>query len=253
MEHNAKRRFRLSKISLIHYIKLVFRSGLFLLVLGNYLFNRSGEPVLELIRRPDRSILLQLIWLIFMVEMLLRFIPSRWESMGSQKQFSRNYRPRKGGTVRLPTPLTMLAVIAAWTALNGAIGALYFSGIIDEGILLLVCLAYAVCDMICILFFCPFQTWFLKNRCCASCRIYNWDYAMMFTPLLFIPTMYTWTLLGFALLLLIRWEIAVHTHPERFSVTTNASLACANCPEKLCQHIKQLKNWLKTRQNFDVF
>ena len=69
---------------------------------------------------------------------------------------------------------------------------LYENGfdIIDEGVLWLVCLFYGVCDMICILFFCPFQSWFLKNKCCCTCRIYNWDYAMMFTPLFFI---YLWT------------------------------------------------------------
>ena len=38
--------------------------------------------------------------------------------------------------------------------------------------------------VICILFYCPFQMWFLKNRCCVNCRIYNWDYAFLFTPFL---------------------------------------------------------------------
>ena len=96
--------------------------------------------------------------------------------------------------------------------------------------------------MICILFFCPFQTWFMKNRCCAVCRIYNWDFAMMFTPYLFIPNGYTWSLLGMSLLLLIRWEITVHRHPERFAENTNAALSCKNCEEKLCHHKKQLQH-----------
>ena len=101
--------------------------------------------------------------------------------------------------------------------------------------------------MICILFFCPFQTWILKNRCCGVCRIYNWDYAMMFTPFVFIPNAYTWSLLAMSLVLLSRWDITLHMHPEWFSDRTNANAQCRNCKEKLCQHKKQLKSfWEKT-------
>ena len=40
--------------------------------------------------------------------------------------------------------------------------------------------------------------------------------------------------LGLALVVLLRWEIAVALHPERFDERTNASLRCANCTDKLC-------------------
>ena len=119
------------------------------------------------------------------------------------------------------------------------------SGEFDKGILILIAIAYSVCDIICILFFCPFQTWFMKNRCCATCRIYNWDFAMMFTPFIFIPNWYTYSLLGCALILLLRWEITYKLHPERFSVSTNGCLDCSKCKEKLCQHKKQLRGFLK--------
>ena len=81
----------------------------------------------------------------------------------------------------------------------------------------------------------------MKNRCCTVCRIYNWDFAMMFTPLVFIPNVYTWSLLGMSLLLLLRWEITLRRHPERFSDRTNACLSCQNCTEKLCHHNKPLQ------------
>lgn len=87
----------------------------------------------------------------------------------------------------------------------GGIGILYFADLIDEGILLLISLFYSVYDMICILFFCPFQTWFMKNKCCTICRIYNWDFTMMFTPFIFVLGMYTWSLLFIALALFITW------------------------------------------------
>jgi hypothetical protein len=118
-------------------------------------------------------------------------------------------------------------------------------GIFDEGIMLLLSSAYSVCDMVCILFFCPFQTWFLKNKCCATCRIYNWDYAMMFTPLFFVAKPYTWGLLGLSVALLVRWEVTFYRHPERFCETTNEYLRCANCSEKLCSHKKQLQSLWK--------
>ena len=92
----------------------------------------------------------------------------------------------------------------------------------------------------------------MKNRCCTTCRIYNWDYAMMFTPLLFIPNIYTWTLLGTALGLLLQWEIKRRRFPERFSPCSNEFLSCANCTEKLCRHKRQLRSFIR-KHNFDRF
>ena len=68
---------------------------------------------------------------------------------------------------------------------------------------------------------------------------------MMFTPLVFIPNLYAWSLLGLALLLLIQWEVKLHIHPEWFSDKCNGSLSCANCQEKLCQHKTQLQRFWK--------
>ena len=177
--------------------------------------------------------------------MLFRFIPSRLESPGCQKVFKKRFIPTEVKKTKLTSWKSTLAVALSWFALNGAIAALYYTNVIDEGILIIISLAYSVCDMICILFFCPFQTWILKNKCCTTCRIYNWDYAMMFTPLVFIPSIYTYSLLGCALLLLLRWEIAYKVHPERFSTSTNKCLDCSRCKEKLCSHKKQLQSFLQ--------
>ena len=69
---------------------------------------------------------------------------------------------------------------------------------------------------------------------------------MMCTPLIFIPTIYTWSLVLMSLVLLAKWEITYHLHPERWSPQTNQSLSCAMCEEKLCQHKTQLKTlWKK--------
>ena len=140
---------------------------------------------------------------------------------------------------------TMLVALI-WICFNGVFGLLHMLGIFDDGIMILIASAYSVCDMICILFFCPFHSWFLKNKCCSACRIYNWDYAMMFTPLFFVRRAYAWSLFLLSLVLLLRWEITFFRHPERFSENTNDYLKCANCSEKLCTHKKQLHRlWLQ--------
>lgn len=238
----------LSRISALHYCKLVFRAGLFLAATAVYLYSRltaGAAPYGFEAFGP----LLAAIWLIYAAEMLLRFFPSSLESMGCQKQFARNFLPAGPGEVPKPQlqrhKTTALTVAALWALLNAVIGALYFGGLIDREILFLISLAFAVCDMICILFFCPFQTLMMKNKCCGSCRIYNWDYAMMFTPLVFVKSLYTWSLLGLSLLLLLQWEITYHRHPQRFSQATNGRLACAHCKEKLCSHKKSLQKFLR--------
>ncbi len=230
---------KLSKISFLHYVKLVLRSLLFIAVLVTYILDRTEVLTYN-------AIIPAIVWVFFVVEMFFRFFPSRLESMGCQKQFARNYDPV--GDASKPENQSWretAIVILVWLILNGVIGALYYAGILDRGILILIAIGYSVCDIICILFFCPFQTWFMKNRCCTTCRIYNWDFAMMFTPLVFIPSLYTYSLLGCALVLLVRWELSYRLHPERFSPSTNRCLDCSRCEEKLCSHKTQLRGYLR--------
>ncbi len=224
-----------SAVLVLHYVKLGLRSFLFLMMLVFYILDRTDVLA-------SFYPLLNLVWLFFVVEMLMRFFPSRLESMGCQKQFRRNYRSASPGAKPVNQTWKTTALVAVvWLALNGVFGALYFLGIIDRGILVLLCLAYSVCDIICILFFCPFQSWFMKNRCCTTCRIYNWDFAMMFTPLVFMPDLYYYSLLGCALLLLLRWEITYRLYPERFSDATNTCLRCSACDTRLCRHKRKIR------------
>lgn len=247
----------MSKIVVMHYVKLVFRSLLFLSATLVYIFNRIRATGESFGGFENNNVLLSVIWLVFIIEMVLRFFPSRIESMGCRKQFASQFNPTQTPTenFKLKTGKTTFLVLLSWVILNGIIGTLYLVGILDRGIMLLIALFYSVCDVICILFFCPFQTLIMKNKCCGTCRIYNWDYAMMFTPLLFVKNGYAWSLLGVALLLLLCWEFAVLRHPERFCESQNASLSCANCQEKLCHHKKQLQYFLKhekLRERFNL-
>ena len=240
-----ERKTRLTAVSAFHYFRLVYRSVLLILLLIRYVIYRiyDGSTVLDFLEK--RPVIITIIFVIFTAEMIGRFFPSRIESPGCQKQFARNYIKSGETQITIQDNNGTVLVLLVWIGFNGIFGALYMAGIFDDGIMLLISCAYSVCDMICILFFCPFQTWFLKNKCCSACRIYNWDYAMMFTPLFFVMKPYTWGLLALSVALLIRWEITFYKHPERFSEKTNEYLRCQNCTEKLCSHKKQLKTLWK--------
>ena len=243
-------RKKISVVSTLHYIRLVYRTALFLMLLVSYIRYRisSAEPILERVERIPAIIYVT--WAVFALEMIFRFFPSKYESPGCQKQFARNYI--KSGSTEITIPDNHAAVLVAliWIVFNGIFGALHMAGVLDDGIMILLCSAYSVCDIICILFFCPFQTWFMKNKCCSACRIYNWDYAMMFTPLFFVRRSYSWSLLALSVALLIRWEITFYLHPERFSEKTNDYLQCRNCTEKLCVHKKQLTSLWKQIEKY---
>ena len=235
----------LSKTSIMHYGKLFVRSCFFITAVVLYLTGNI-EAVCE------NGILPAIIWLWYFVEMVCRLFPTGMESMGCEKLFAKNYHPPKVAREPKNQPAKVTFLVAmVWFALNGAIFALHFifPYVVDKYVLGLVALAYGVCDIVCILFFCPFQTWFMKNRCCTTCRIYNWDFAMLCTPFLMIPSLYTYSLLGLALIILAKWEITYKLHPERFSERTNESLRCKNCTEKLCKHKVQLQHYIKKHKD----
>ena len=247
MDHTTPRRprRRITLVCRFHYVKLVYRALLLLAGVGLYIATRVVGMTPPDFFPTLLNCGLLLIWLVYAAEMICRFFPSRLESPGCQKQFRRNYLPTGESDPVLPARRGTVTVALVWITLNTVIAVLYYTHVIDTGILLLVSLFYGVCDMICILFFCPFQMWFMKNRCCTVCRIYNWDFAMMFTPLLLIPHPYTWSLLAMSLTILLRWEITLRRHPKRFSERTNACLSCKNCDEKLCLHKRHILRVIK--------
>ena len=250
-----KKQRRISLISKLNFVRLFYRSALLVGLLVYYILFRVYDIPFFDYSNALTLIVVGFITFSFVGEMIERFIPSRTASMGSQKQHKRNYVPSGEEKPVLQSWKRTLLVVASWVLLNTTFGVLYFFDIFDQGILMIIALMYSVSDMICILFFCPFQTWMMHNRCCATCRIYNWDFAMMFTPLIFIIVSKTdngyfvnpfaITLVVTALALLLKWEITYHMYPERFSDTTNLSIRCENCQEKLCAHKKQLQKLLQ--------
>ena len=131
-------------------------------------------------------------------------------------------------------------VIIFWVIFNAAIAVILgVSGILNDQSIVLWVLFYFLFDMICVVLWCPLQVVFMKNRCCTTCQIFNWDAIMTATPLLLVvgslaSAWFVWPVLALSIIVLIRWELAFARHPERFDERTNASLSCAHCPDKLC-------------------
>lgn len=76
----------------------------------------------------------------------------------------------------------------------------------------------------------------MRNKCCTTCRIYNWDFAMMFTPLWVVPDLLNYYLVGLSLIVFFHWEINHYKHPERFYEETNYNLRCSECKELMCKN-----------------
>ena len=151
MDH-VHRKVKLTPVSVLHYVRLAYRSLLFLGLFALYLSYRlrGGEDVLTAMEK--RPMILVLIWAVFTTEMILRFFPSGLESPGCQKQFARNYIKTGKTHIEMHENNATVLVALIWIFFNGVFGALHMLEILDDGIMILLSCAYSICDMICILF-----------------------------------------------------------------------------------------------------
>ncbi len=244
--------------------KLIFRCCVFLAVLLAYLF---APDYFDLILTPKvrmewllsglsmeqiREILGQynilwvyVVWAILMASMLLQMIPQNKRiTMGSKKGFASHYRRAENFSELemyqyvQKNNLAAIWVLLVWLSFNAIFGILYVADIIETKELILLSVFYYVCDLICVVIWCPFQNYIIKNRCCVNCRIFNWGYFMMFTPMLFIRNFFTWSLFFTSIVLMLRWEITLLKHPEQFWEGSNDALRCENCKDKICKFKK---------------
>jgi len=198
---------------------------------------------------PVRFTPLTAVWILLMLSMVFRLFPSSFESLGCQKEFASRFRPtgQESPSIEEVHEADRGArwVLLSWIALNAVFFAGYRCGMLNDAFM--VCLAgfYGMCDIICILFFCPFQAWMMHNRCCSTCRIYNWDYFMICTPLLCLNGFFSATACILAAILLLRWEFTYIRRRERFFESSNEALKCRECQEHLCQYKRAMQNTRK--------
>ncbi len=241
--------YKISKTRKIYFARLVCRIIVLFAGVLLYIFAKQQFNVLSGFDFFRKFSVLHILWVIWMWDMILQLIPVKAHiSIGSQKIFSSLFRPIKEKINYknlkkhiADTTKSAYKVMILWVLLTLFIGGLYYSGKIDSAFVLLVCIFFYVCDLICVLIWCPFRL-IMKNKCCTTCRIFNWDHLVMFSPLIFIKSFYSWSLFFFSFVVWLVWEICVFTYPERFWENSNMALRCSECTDKLCtQYCRKLR------------
>ncbi len=185
---------------------------------------------------------LHALWAVWLGDMVMKLCPPKGTlALGTTKQCKSQYVPtnRPQAKAKLKQYINqstkkVLPIFLIWTVLGIVTTLLKRSNLVGSAELFLVSVFFYVCDLICVLFWCPFRVFFMHNRCCTTCRIFNWDHIMMTTPLISIGSLFSWTLIGGSLLIFLIWEFRVYRYPERFFEGTNAALQCRNCTDHLC-------------------
>ena len=228
-----------TKLTRRYLLDFTWRAAVFLLILYIYLRDRS---LLNITEQSRFFWPLSLLWIAVLISMLAQLNPKSGLTTGCMKQYVSGFVPADNydqeklkQTVRQQN-IGALKVAAVWLAANGFFGFLYAKGVFTASELVLLCAFYYLCDLICVLFFCPFQTFLMKNRCCVNCRIFAWGSWMMATPLVFVPHIYARSLVAASVLVLIVWEYRFFKFPERFWFGSNCLLQCAHCREQLCRY-----------------
>ncbi len=240
---------RMMKRALINFF---FRLFVFIFIFGLYLTRK--EMLFEFMTHEFTFGIseygispLHALWFVFMVMMIQHIFPNKELSMAYKKGKIEEFEEVPGYSrlelLEFVQNMNVKAwiVMLTWLIFNAVFAALYLFKIIDVADMLMLTVFFYLSDYLCILFFCPFQTVIMHNRCCINCRIYDWGHFMMFTPMLFIKNFFSWSLFFTSLIVLIRWEVNYAKHPERFWYGSNQRLQCSQCKEKLCV----IKNKLK--------
>lgn len=247
MENNN---YGMSKIRGIYFIRLVGRIAIFIIAILMFAFNGDAFNVAEGWNFFREFSPLHLLWMLWIYDMVLQLIPVKlYISIGSQKIFRSVFKPiqEKINHENLKkyikdTTKSAYKVMLIWISLTAIISILHLTGIIGTGLMILIATFFYVCDLICVLIWCPFRL-IMKNKCCTTCRIFNWDHMMMFLPIVSLNSFFSWSLIIFALLGWLVWELCVIVYPERFWENSNMALRCSECTDKLCtQYCRKLKN-----------
>ena len=244
----VKKRMKASKKFIYYMVKLFFRITIVCGSVYMYLFHKQWMT--DFLTKPIGFGVapLHILWAIFMLIMIMHIFPieTTLRTMAILKAKEETYQPVEGYSefelLKFVQKQNRAAwmVMLVWLSFNAFWAILYLFHVIGEAELLMLTVFFFLCDYICILFFCPFQTFIMKNKCCVNCRIYDWGHFMMFTPMLFIKNFFSWSLFFTSLIVLIKWEIVYAKHPERFWEGSNRILKCANCKDRTCR-IKKLK------------
>lgn len=245
--------FKIQKTKMLNRYFLNFIVRLFIFISVLSLFIKDKPFMISIVRYPlyEGITLLHIVWFFFMAIMLSHLFPTEKLTMALLKSKKETYVKQEGYSeielLRFVQDMNIKAwmVMLVWLCFNAVIGILYLFHILDDADLFMITVFFFLSDYLCILFFCPFQTLIMKNRCCVNCRIFDWGHFMMFTPMLFIRNFFCWSLFFTSVVVLIHWEIVYAKHPERFWSGSNQTIQCSKCKDKTCQVKNQIKSAVK--------
>ena len=244
-----KKGFPISETRKQYILKLIGRCLVFIGCILLCMYYPQCFNILEGTNFFNKFSILHILWFIWCIDMFLQIIPVKNKvALGSQKLFASRFRPIREKinykalqNYVVTTTKAAYKVFVLWVLLIAVIGVLYYLGIIDKTGLFMISVFFYVCDLICVLVWCPFRL-IMRNKCCTTCRIFNWDHLMMFSPLIYVGGFYAVSLVIIAFVAWLVWEICVMIYPERFWEMTNVSLKCSECTDKLCtQYCQKLK------------
>ena len=239
----------MSRLRRFYFARLIGRVVIAIGVLYLYIWRRESFAVLRGWNFFDGLTPLHGLWLIWIVDMVGQLAPVQKNiALGSLKMFRHRFRPIVEGINYkalkehiLVTTKAAYKVFLIWVGLLAVLAALFFTDILGRDEVFLIAVVFFVCDLICVLVWCPFRL-IMRNKCCTTCRIFNWDHLMMFSPFILTPGFFTTSLLIVAFAAWVVWEVCVMVYPERFWERTNIALQCANCTDKLCtQYCRKLR------------
>ncbi len=232
----------LTPVTRRYLMDFALRAGIFLLIGIIYLaapeqldFTAAAGPTLPLI----------LLWAAVFCSMAAQLNPKSRLTRGCLKQYPTGCRLAADydkdalaqAVKRQNRGAAKVAVL--WLAINLFIGLLYHWGsVLRAAELVVLCAFCYLCDLICVLFFCPFQFFLMHNRCCVNCRIFAWGSWMMASPLMTVLHWYAQSLFWMGVVVLICWEVRFFRHPERFWYGSNLALRCGACTDRLCRYKK---------------
>ena len=239
----------LSRLRKEYIAKLIFRCIIFIGCAVLCFTDPEAFEILENGKFLDKFSILHTLWIIWVLDMAQQLVPVKTHiALGSQKLFSQRFKPvrEKISSQSLKkyivsTSKAAYKVFILWGILVVVIGALYLGGGINRTMLFMITVCFYVCDLICVLIWCPFRL-MMRNKCCTTCRIFNWDHLMMFSPMVFMGGFFAVSLFVRSLIVWCLWEACVLIFLERFWEISNEALKCSNCTDKLCiQYCQKLR------------
>ena len=97
-----------------------------------------------------------------------------------------------------------IRILVLWGIFLLVEGSLYHYNIINQDFIILGTISLRIFDKLFVIYWCPFS-WIMGNRCCVSCRIYGWDQLMLNSPLIFIPSVTSYSLIFLSMFSFIEW------------------------------------------------